>query len=213
MSHSESMQTKYTLKSIELKKVKICKFASQETQCFEAEVWVNGVRAGFVSNEGTGGCDRYVAIEKGEFSNGGLEQILNDIAVAELPNRVFHGLVIKPTSETIINDLLNEGEKLKTFTRDMKTKILYTSLSGERLSSLDKCVATVSLYETRLNVKNAQGVMIKRSVAEAEVSLRKFKYIDKDSIVLNHLPPIEAFELYKKLMYKPKPSPTESETK
>ena len=195
------MQTKYTLKSIELKKVKTCKFASQETTCFEAEVWVNGVRAGFVSNEGTGGCDSYVAVEKGEFSNGGLEQILNDIAVAEFPIRVFHGLELKPNSETLINHLLNEGEQMKSFTRDMKSKILYTDDAGTKI------------YETRLKLKNKLGATITRSVFEAEASLRKVGHIEKDSVILNKLPPTEAFELYKKILYKPKPSPIESENK
>ena len=195
------MQTKYTLKSIELKKVKICKFASQETQCFQAEVWLNGLPAGWVSNEGTGGYDRYVAFEKGEFSNGGLEQILNDIAVAELPNTVFHGVVLKPTSETLINNLLNDVEQLKSFARDMKSKILYTDKAGTKI------------YETRLNLKNAQGVMVKRSVADAEVSLRKLGYIEKGAAVLNHLDSKVAFELYKMIVYKPKPSPVESENK
>ena len=40
---------------IELKKVKICKFMSEETLCYEAEVWVDGEKAGYAENEGHGG--------------------------------------------------------------------------------------------------------------------------------------------------------------
>jgi len=114
---------KYTLKSIELKKVKTCKFASKETDCFEAQVWVDGVRAGWVSNDGNGGCNKYVAFEKGEFSNGGLADILDSVAVAEIPNRTFDGLVIKSNAETLINDLLIERE-CKALLRSRQLKLL-----------------------------------------------------------------------------------------
>jgi hypothetical protein len=40
---------------IELKNVKYAAFASQETSCFEATVYIDGKRAGKVRNEGHGG--------------------------------------------------------------------------------------------------------------------------------------------------------------
>jgi hypothetical protein len=44
---------------IEFKKVKHCKWASEETPCFRAEIWVNGDMAGIVKNDGQGGANIY----------------------------------------------------------------------------------------------------------------------------------------------------------
>lgn len=40
---------------IELKNVKYAAFASEETACFEASIWVDGKKAGSVRNDGHGG--------------------------------------------------------------------------------------------------------------------------------------------------------------
>ena len=42
---------------LELKNVKHAAFASQETHCFEATLYVDGKRFATVSNEGHGGCN------------------------------------------------------------------------------------------------------------------------------------------------------------
>ena len=42
---------------LELKNIKYCKFASQETACYEAKLYVDGKPFALVGNEGHGGCD------------------------------------------------------------------------------------------------------------------------------------------------------------
>jgi len=44
---------------IELKNIKYSKFASQETYCFEATLYIEDEKMGFVSNNGNGGCCNY----------------------------------------------------------------------------------------------------------------------------------------------------------
>lgn len=44
---------------IAIKNVKHAVFMSQETECFEASVYINGKKAGTVSNAGHGGCNDY----------------------------------------------------------------------------------------------------------------------------------------------------------
>jgi len=44
---------------ITIKNVKIAKFASEETLCFECSVYVDGKRAFVASNDGRGGCNSY----------------------------------------------------------------------------------------------------------------------------------------------------------
>lgn len=41
---------------ITLKSLKIAKFMSQETLCYSANVYVDGIKAGYVENDGHGGC-------------------------------------------------------------------------------------------------------------------------------------------------------------
>lgn len=42
---------------IQLKNVKYAAFASEETACFEAAIWVDGKKEGHVRNDGHGGCN------------------------------------------------------------------------------------------------------------------------------------------------------------
>ena len=44
---------------IELKNIKYSEFASQETYCYEAALYIDGKKAGVVSNEGHGGADYF----------------------------------------------------------------------------------------------------------------------------------------------------------
>jgi len=50
--------------NIELKSIKICQFASEETLCFEAKGFVNGKAAFTVHNEGHGGSNSYHALDR-----------------------------------------------------------------------------------------------------------------------------------------------------
>lgn len=52
---------------ITLKNLKVAKFMSHETTCFQATIYVDGKKAGFAENEGQGGCTN-VHLDK-EFSH------------------------------------------------------------------------------------------------------------------------------------------------
>jgi hypothetical protein len=53
------MTTIHPYDRVELRNVKHAQFASEETDCFEAAVYIDGVKTGTVSNDGHGGCNRY----------------------------------------------------------------------------------------------------------------------------------------------------------
>ena len=42
---------------IELKNIKLAQFASQETNCYQASIYVDGKKSGTVRNDGQGGAD------------------------------------------------------------------------------------------------------------------------------------------------------------
>jgi len=44
---------------IELKSIKHYPSMSEETECFDADLWIDGKKIGHLSNRGTGGCDDF----------------------------------------------------------------------------------------------------------------------------------------------------------
>ena len=46
---------------IDLKNLKFAEFASQETNCFSATVYIDGVKATTISNDGHGGPNRVMS--------------------------------------------------------------------------------------------------------------------------------------------------------
>jgi hypothetical protein len=46
-------------RALQLRAIEYADFASEETNCFMAEVWINGEKKGVVKNDGHGGEDAY----------------------------------------------------------------------------------------------------------------------------------------------------------
>lgn len=44
---------------IELKKIKYSEWGSEETNCFQASIYLNGKEVGYCNNDGKGGCTNY----------------------------------------------------------------------------------------------------------------------------------------------------------
>lgn len=91
---------------IELKKISFSERMSEETNCFVADLYVNGKKVGCVKNDGRGGCTEY---------HGYTEKDYQTISDAEaycktLPN------VYEPTLESVIDDLFEDWLK----ERDLK---------------------------------------------------------------------------------------------
>jgi hypothetical protein len=107
---------------VELRKVKVCKFASEETTCYQAEVWVDGVLVGHSRNDGKGGCDMVDHV-------GGRDvRGLLDAAAAALPPRQWPAQVgggsRTPDWETVLNDALDVALARKDFERELKKRVL-----------------------------------------------------------------------------------------
>lgn len=139
--------------NIELKNVKYAEFASQETHCFEASIYIDGKRAGTVNNDGRGGSNFYHPPK--------MEEAINAYA-ATLPATKWKlddkELEIKQDADTVIGDLLvaylygrdlkralsnriifvnKDGilKETKTFTKDRLAAILLTPDLPKRLGS------------------------------------------------------------------------------
>ena len=105
---------------IELKNVKYAAFASQETSCFEATVYIDGQRTGTVANDGHGGSNRYhpYALQEKLEGHG-----------ATLPPHIckWDGSSLKISADILIDELLANAIAKKTLTRLMSKKIVFKS--------------------------------------------------------------------------------------
>jgi hypothetical protein len=102
---------------IELKNVKHAAFASQETECFSATVFLDGVRTGMVENDGNGGSNMY--------HPWAMSETINDYAKT-LPVIKFEGGILFQDADMLIGDVLNEYLSRKTLRRLLKNRILFT---------------------------------------------------------------------------------------
>ena len=110
---------------IELKNVKHCDFASQETNCFEASVYIDGKRAGNVSNDGRGGPNDYDSRE--------MVAVLMEYASTQPTYKwKLNGeeLEVPPTIDTVIDHLLIEHLHAKDLKRAMSKRILFVDKDG-----------------------------------------------------------------------------------
>lgn len=102
---------------IELKNVKYAAFASQETSCFEATVYIDGQRTGTVANDGHGGSNRYHPYA--------LQKILDGHG-ATLPPHIGDGFSLSIDADILIGELLNIALAKKELTRLMSKRVLFS---------------------------------------------------------------------------------------
>ena len=110
---------------IELKNVKYSEFASHETSCFEASVYIDGKRIGTASNDGQGGSNNYDSRE--------LVEALTAYANT-LPTRTWtlngEAVEVPPDMDTVIHDLLMAHLYARDLKRDMAKRILFVDRDG-----------------------------------------------------------------------------------
>lgn len=101
---------------IELKKITYNARLSDETACFSADVWIDGVKRGTVSNHGTGGPD--------EVHPRALADEI-DAYAKTLPMREAYGHTFAQTHETIFGQLLDRYLMAKQLKRWMARSTVF----------------------------------------------------------------------------------------
>jgi hypothetical protein len=107
---------------IELKNIKHTAWMSEETHCYQATLYVDGVKWGIVSNAGHGGCDDFY----GEARSDGDLRVLNDQIKETYEPYEYEGTALKQNLEMVCGDLVNQWLRDKDFNRAMKSKVLFT---------------------------------------------------------------------------------------
>ena len=149
---------------IEIKNVKYAEFASEETNCFNASVYIDGVKAGTVSNDGNGGCDMFQPWE--------LEKRLNEYAktLPPIDCTEFGGEgTMESSAGIIIGDLMNEWLRNRDLKKMCAKKVLfrkpnekyadgeYHSIKGKLTPELK--LQLINKYGTSVFILNEQVVV------------------------------------------------------
>ena len=161
---------------VELKNLKHSEFASHETNCFEATIWLNGKRAFFAQNDGHGGADYYAPLENQERSefNGLLNDLINHCLTLPKWGSEFGGEdSMDVTPEILIGNLVNEMLDAKKLKKSLNKKVLFVNENG--------------IYQT--------GYPGSRKVDQNLIDM--VKNVNPDSIILNCLAFNEALDLYR----------------
>jgi hypothetical protein len=161
---------------VELKNLKHSEFASRETNCFEATVYINGKRAFYARNDGNGGADLYAPIDnqdRGEFTS-----LLNDLinhclTLPKWGSEFGDADNMDVTPEILIGNLVNKMLDSKKLKKSLKAKVLFINENG--------------IYQTAYGNK--------RPVDQNLIDMVKEE--NPDSIVLNCLAFNEALSLYR----------------
>lgn len=102
---------------IELRNVKHAKFASEETECFEATIYIDGVKAGTAENAGHGGPTT--------ISPYSLEKKIKTFTDT-LPPTSYEGVELEMTPELYIDNLMYDWQIETSLKRKMKNRIMFT---------------------------------------------------------------------------------------
>lgn len=161
---------------ITLKNIKHSQFASHETLCFEASIYVDGKRRGTVENDGRGGCnDEWW--DDGEFGKSVYEHI-KTLPEVTLP---WDETKTMPQSlDIIIDELMNDWLASKEVTKQLRKGLLVIDKSCKE--------GEYHIFTHPMLKTNPDGLFN---------HLKRQKKIDDDAVCLNLLPFEEAIRVYR----------------
>lgn len=107
---------------IELKNIQAIRAMSEETECFHATVWIDGIKAGEASNDGHGACNMYHPWELGTR----LEEYAKTLPEEKVDMGNGKTFMMQPSADTVIGDALGAALASKDLKRLLSSKIVYT---------------------------------------------------------------------------------------
>jgi hypothetical protein len=168
---------------IEIKNIKINKSFSEETICFNADVFVDGKKTAYASNDGHGGCTFYNSYHKPNDD----ENLRQAEAYARtLPSHFYEygdtKMEIKSDLEgiidQIINDKFNEGEKAKAnkqLVKDTEKNICFGVPNGGSYKMIGYKIPLRAVAMSEQGRKHLTDLYerVKRELKEGEVIFNK----------------------------------------
>lgn len=171
-----------TLPKIELKNVKHAEFASEETHCYQATVWVDGKRFCTVSNDGHGGADMQHPLKGGNYAELRPElEKLDKLIAKTFPAKVYteaeHGFDGDFTEdlESVCCNLVTQWLIARDMKRALRNNMIFKKKDKD------------GLYEIKIGRK---GPLHRQGLFD------KYNKADDIEAVLNTLPEAEAVKLW-----------------
>lgn len=164
---------------IELKSIKHYPSMSEETNCYEAALWVDGRKIGTVSNRGQGGCDDFHPVTHADYA---IYEAAEKWITANLP--------------PVVSDLVDEKGERFTYQPDME------SVCGDLLDAFiigrefDKAIRRKAVF----TVPSKTGIFQTGYKGSTPPDARLFDHVAKQhpgAVVLNTMPRAAALALFK----------------
>ena len=130
---------------IELKNIKYSGFASHETSCYEATIYIDGKKAGTVENGGYGGCDSVHPYQVAQQIDAYAKTLpktvcdFNDPETGKLAE-------MEQNYETIFGDILSDWLHAKDLKRAMSRSVMFTREDGRVYQSMNMEKAALAKY-------------------------------------------------------------------
>ena len=160
---------------ITLKNIKHSEFASHETHCFTASIYVDGKKSGIVENCGQGGCNDE------HWDDRNVMNAVYDHVKTLPPVEVEWGDgTMSQSFDTLIGELVNDWLVAKDIKREMR-KGLVVFDSGCKKGSYH-------VFNHKMFKTNPQGMFD---------GLKRLKHVEADAVCLNVLPIEEAVRVWK----------------
>jgi len=170
------VQSRITLKSI-----KYTAWASQETHCFQAVIYLDGKRALNVENDGRGACNNYWGI-KNQTKSEELEMLTKCTKYGADFIKENRDLTMEVDGETIdmsdmpeselldwlIADLVNEHLCLKEMKRCLKKKIFFFDTENKNIYSFNLKPTTEAMSSCKRNYSDKDHWVYLNDVSEQE---------------------------------------------
>ena len=153
---------------------------SDETDCFVADIWIDGKKVGEAKNDGHGGCNMY--------SSRSVEQRLNELARTlppvtvglndpQDPSRTF---TYQPDADHVVGELVTRHIAKTDLKRLMKNRIIFTK-TGER-----------GIFQSNQRTPE----QIARIISEPELTSQMRERMPNADRFLNMLPFEEAVDIF-----------------
>jgi hypothetical protein len=118
---------------IEVRNLKYSAFASQETTCFEASIYIDGKLVGSARNAGHGGpthIEPRACEERLNTYAATLPMVVTNIKNEDDPSGFF---TYAPTGQTLVDDLVDEALRVRNYEKVLRKRILYTKPGKESI--------------------------------------------------------------------------------
>jgi hypothetical protein len=136
---------------IELKNIKYSEFASHETSCYEATIYIDGKKSGIVENDGRGGCDNVVPWQLAQEIDA-YAKTLPPVVSKWIDPDTGKPAEMEQTHETIFGDIMTDWLHAKDLKRAMSRCVMFTREDGRvyQATSMKKDALAKYLSESKL---------------------------------------------------------------